>query len=422
MNPRRWSITGIAVALCCGLVLSGCGGGKKDPSTENPTAENQLSIDNFSLEQSNAQGKLWWKMKAKKASYTIDRKVAQVKDLAGELYQDGQVIMKLTAQTADVIQDGEKVTLRGDVTTTETRNQLVVVSQELEWQPNQDLLTISKGVRATHPKAQMTGDRGNYMSRQQRLELFDKIIAVAPAENIRLQTSYLLWNVDTANISGDKPVRIDRFKDGKQTEQVNADSISYNIDKQVAKLGGASKVKFNSIAYGVSGAIEQTMKVEANSATWEIQPNIVALQDKIRFDGTKPVLRVTSNTARWYIKQQLITASNALEIFDPAEQATFIANSGSLDLAKNTAVLNGNARGSSTRNQAKIQAEKITWDITTQQITGKGQIRYQQTDPVLKVNGAEALGKLQDQSVVITGNGKDFVETQIIPSPESPTK
>jgi LPS export ABC transporter protein LptC len=412
MNSCRWS-AGIATVLCCALVLSGCGGGKKDLSADSPATENQLSIDNFSLEQSNAQGKLWWKMKAKKASYTIDRKVAQVKDLAGELYQDGQVIMKLSAQSADVIQDGEKVTLRGDVTTTETRNQLVVVSQELEWQPNQDLLTISKGLRATHPKAQMTGERGTYISRQQRLELFDKIIAVAPAENIRLQTSYLLWDVATANISGNQPVRIDRFKEGKQIEQVNADSVSYNIDKQVAKLGGSSKVKFNSIAYGASGAIEQAIKVEANSATWEIQPNIVALQDKIRFDGTKPVIRVTSNNARWNIKQQLITASNALEIFDQAEQATFTANSGSLDLAKNMAVLNGNARGSSTRNQAKIQAEKITWDITTQQITGKGQIRYQQTDPTLKVNGAEALGKLQDQSVV---------ETQIIPSPESPTK
>jgi LPS export ABC transporter protein LptC len=421
MNSCRWS-AGIATVLCCALVLSGCGGGKKDLSADSPATENQLSIDNFSLEQSNAQGKLWWKMKAKKASYTIDRKVAQVKDLAGELYQDGQVIMKLSAQSADVIQDGEKVTLRGDVTTTETRNQLVVVSQELEWQPNQDLLTISKGLRATHPKAQMTGERGTYISRQQRLELFDKIIAVAPAENIRLQTSYLLWDVATANISGNQPVRIDRFKEGKQIEQVNADSVSYNIDKQVAKLGGSSKVKFNSIAYGASGAIEQAIKVEANSATWEIQPNIVALQDKIRFDGTKPVIRVTSNNARWNIKQQLITASNALEIFDQAEQATFTANSGSLDLAKNMAVLNGNARGSSTRNQAKIQAEKITWDITTQQITGKGQIRYQQTDPTLKVNGAEALGKLQDQSVVVTGNGKDFVETQIIPSPESPTK
>jgi LPS export ABC transporter protein LptC len=417
-GSSHWPKSGIAIALVCGLILSGflngCGGGKKDPSADNPAAENKLSIDNFSLEQSNAQGKLWWKMKAKKASYTIDRKVAQVKDLAGELYQDGQVIMKLTAQTADVIQDGEKVTLRGDVTTTETRNQLVVVSQELEWQPNQDLLTISKGVRATHPKAQMTADRGTYISRQQRLELFDKIIAVAPAENIRLQTSYLTWDIDTANISGDKPVRIDRFKEGKQIEQVNADSISYNIDKQVAKLGGSSKVKFNSI--------EQAMKVEANSATWEIKTNIVSLQDKIRFDGTKPVMRVTSNSARWNIKQQLITASNALEIFDQAEQATFTANSGSLDLAKNTAILNGNARGSSTRNQAKIQAEKITWDITSQQITGKGQIRYQQTDPALKVNGAEALGKLQDQSVVVTGNGKDFVETLIIPSPESPTK
>jgi LPS export ABC transporter protein LptC len=411
MNPRRWPPTGITIALVCAVALNSCSSGKKEVAADNPATENRLSIDNFSLEQANAQGKLWWKMKAKQASYTIDRKVAQVKDLAGELYQDGQVIMKLTAKTADVIQDGEKVTLRGDVTTTEVRNQLVVVSQELEWQPNQDLLTISKGVRATQPQAQATADHGIYVSRQQRLELFDKIIAFAPAENIRLQTSYLLWQVDTANISGNQPVQIDRFKEGKSIEQVNADNINYNIEKQVAKLGSSSQVKFNSL--------EQAMKVEAHSATWEIQPNVVALQDKIRFDGTKPVLRVTANSARWQIKQQLITANSALEIFDQAEQATFTAAAGSLDLAKNIAVLSGNARGSSTQNQAKIQAEKITWDITSQQITGKGQIRYQQTDPAIKVNGAEAVGKLQDQSVVITGNGKDFVETQIIPSPAS---
>jgi LPS export ABC transporter protein LptC len=409
MDLSRWSIRGIVLALSCSLLMSGCGQGKKDPATDNPAAENKLTIDNFSLEQSNAQGKLWWKMKAKQATYTIDRKAAQVKDLAGELYQDGQVVMRLSAKTANVVQDGEKVLLQGDVTATETRNQLVVVSQELEWQPNQDLLTISKGIRATHPKAQAIADHGKYISRQQRLELFDKIAAVAPAENVRLQTTYLLWQVDTANISGNQAVQIDRFKEGKPIEQVTADSINYNIEKQVAKLGG--KVKFNSV--------EQAMKVEANSATWEIQPNIVALQDKIRFDGTKPILRVTANTARWNIKQQLITASSALEIYHQAEQATFTAASGSLNLAKNTAILNGSAKGFTTRNQAKLQAENITWDIDSQLLTGKGKVRYQQSDPALTVSGAEAQGKLQDQSVVVTGNGKDFVETQIIPTESS---
>jgi LPS export ABC transporter protein LptC len=409
MAISRWSTIGIALAIACGLAVGGCGSGKKEPATPEPTSENKLTIENFSLEQSDAQGKLWWKMKAKQATYTIDRKVAQVKDLAGELYQDGQVVMRLTAKTANMVQDGEKVTLLGDVTATETRNQLVVISQELEWEPNKDLVTISKGVRANHPKAQVTGDRGTYVSRQQRLELFDKILAVAPAENVRLQTTYLLWQVDAATISSNQPVQIDRFKDGKPIEQVTATNINYNIDKQVAKLGG--NVKFNSLA--------QAMKVEASNATWEVKANIVALQDKIRFDGTKPIMRVTANSARWNINQQLITASSALEIFHPAEQATFTANSGSLNLAKNTATLTGNAKGITTRNQAKLQAENITWNIDSQLLVGQGKVRYQQTNPAMTVSGSEAQGKLQDQSVVISGNGKDFVETQIIPTEAS---
>jgi LPS export ABC transporter protein LptC len=414
MDVSRWTRLVSLVLVIGGLTIA-CGQQKKDAG-KNTASENTLSIDNFSLEQANPDGQLWWKLQAKQANYTIDRKIAKVQDLSGELYQDGKVVMRLSAKTADVEQDGEKVLLRGDVTANETRNQLVVVSQELEWRPNEDLLTISKNIKATHPKAQVTGDRGKYISRQQKLEMFDKIVAVMPSENVKLQTTYLIWQVDTGKITGDQAVQVDRFKENQPVEHVDADNIAYDIEGQIANLGSkaGSKVKFNSI--------EQAMKVEASSATWAVKTNIVTLQNQIRFDGTKPILQVTASSANWNINKQLITVSNALEIFHQAEQATFNAASGSLDLAKNIAILSGGARGFSTRNKAKLQADNITWNIDSQQLDAKGKVRYQQTEPALVVSGATALGKLQDQSVIVSGNGKDLVETQIVPSEASTSK
>jgi LPS export ABC transporter protein LptC len=414
MDVSRWTRLVSLVLVIGGLTIS-CGQQKKDTG-KNTATENTLSIDNFSLEQANPDGQLWWKLQAKQANYTIDRKIAKVKDLSGELYQDGKVVMRLSAKTADVEQDGEKVLLRGDVTANETRNQLVVVSQELEWRPNEDLLTISKNIKATHPKAQATGDRGKYISRQQKLEMFDKIVAVMPSENVKLQTTYLLWQVDTAQISSDQAVQVDRFKENQPVEHVDADNIAYDIEGQIAKLGSkaGSKVKFNSI--------EQAMKVEASNASWAVKTNIVTLQNQIRFDGTKPILQVTASSANWNINKQLITVSSALEIYHQAEQATFNAASGSLNLSKNIATLNGGARGFSTRNKAKLQADNITWNIDSQQLDAQGKVRYQQTEPALVVSGATALGKLQDQSVIVSGNGKDLVETQIVPSEASTSK
>jgi LPS export ABC transporter protein LptC len=405
MDLRRW----LLVFALFGIALGGCTGKTKSTNPQD-VQDNRLSIDNFSLEQSNRNGQLWWRLKAKQATYTIDKKIAKVSDLAGELYQDGQVVMRLTAKTADVEQDGERVLLRGDVTATETRNQLVVISQELEWQAAKDLLTIRKNISANNPQVRATAQRGEYTSRQQRLEMFDQIVALVPAESLRLKTDYLLWQVDRKNISSNKSLLAERFRDNKLVERVEADRVSYNLERRVAEV--SSNLRFNSLA--------QSMQVTANSGTWDVAKESIALRDKIRFEGTEPPLQITANLARWNIPQQTITASNALEILYVREQANFKANQGNIDLKNNVATLTGSAQGTSTKNQANLRADSITWAIDSQQITGRGGVRYQQSNPKLVLTGSEGVGKLQDQNVVVTGNSRQLVETEIIPPPASP--
>ncbi len=360
------------------MVLVACSASPtKAPVSKNQ--ENKLTINNFSVEQSDPSGKLWWRLKANQAVYTVDRKIAKVTGLTGELYQDNQVVLKLSAKAADVEQDGQKILLRGDVTAKETRNTLVVASQELEWRPTEDLLTISKNVRVNHPKVQAQGDRGKYVSRQQRLEMFDRIVAWAPEQNVRLQTNYLQWQVDAQKITGNKPVQIEHYRDQLLLEKVNANQLTYSLDQQT-----------------------------------------VQLQDKVQFQSVKPPITFTAGSARWQFQQQLITATDSLQIIHKQEQANFTANNGSIDLSKNVATLTGNAQGVATRNQAKLRADRLTWQIDNQQIVGTGNVRYQQQEPTLTLTGVKGVGKLQDQSVVVTGNSQQLVETQIVPT-DAPT-
>jgi LPS export ABC transporter protein LptC len=405
MDLRRW----LLIFILCGIALSGCAG-KNKTVQPNEAQDNRLTIDNFSLEQSNSKGQLWWRLKAKQATYTIDKKIAKVSDLAGELYQDGQMVMRLTAKTADVEQDGERVLLRGDVTATETRNKLVVTSQELEWQAAKDLLTIRKNVNANNPQVRATAQRGEYTSRQQRLEMFDQIVATVPAEFLRIKTDYLRWQVDLKTISSDKSLLAERFRNDKLAERVEANQVSYDLERRVAEVSG--NLRFNSLV--------QSMQVKANGGTWDVAKESIALRDKIRFEGTEPPLQITANLARWNIPQQTISASNALEILYVREQANFKANQGNIDLKNNVANLSGNAQGTSTKNQANLRADSITWAINSQQITGRGGVRYQQINPKLVLTGSEGIGKLQDQNVVVTGSSRQLVETEIIPPATSP--
>ena len=78
----------------------------------------------------------------------------------GDFYQDGQIVLHVTAKVGEVEQAGEKVILRGDVVTKETRNQLTLIGQEVEWQPKADLLIIRDKVQANQPKFQVNAHYG----------------------------------------------------------------------------------------------------------------------------------------------------------------------------------------------------------------------------------------------------------------------
>lgn len=367
----------ISVILTIAMLGIGSCRSPKQPQpspTPTTTIEPKLELDNLSFEQVDKQGKPLWKVRAKRGVYTPDRKRAKVTNLDGELYQDGKIIMRIAAKTGEVQQEGEKVILRGDVVTTETRNNLILIGQEVEWLPKADLLMIRDRVQANQPKFQVNANEGKYFTRKQQMDLSGKITVLSSDPRLAMQTEHLLWQVKDRTVIGDRFTQIQRYQGNQITAKVTANRFSTALDRQ-----------------------------------------IINLQGKVQLNAINPLIQVNGESFVWNLQREIVTADRPLTILHQQQAVTFNANAGELDLQASTATLTGNARGVATRNQAKLGADRLFWQIASQQIVGTGNVVYQQISPLIKFTGTRGVGKLQDQSIVVSSDSKQRVQTEFIP-------
>ena len=358
------------------LGIGSCRAPKKPQPSPTPTTtiEPKLELENLSFEQVDKQGKPLWKVRAKQGVYTPDRKRAKVTNLDGELYQDGKIIMRIAAKTGEVQQEGEKVILRGDVVTKETRNNLILTGQEVQWLPKADLLIIRDRVQANQPKFQVNANEGKYLTRKQQMDLSGKITVLSSDPRLAMQTEHLLWQVKDRTVIGDRSTQIQRYQGNQITATVTANSFSTALDLQ-----------------------------------------IINLQGKVQLNAINPLIQVNGESFVWNLEREIVTADRPLTILHQQQAVTFNANAGELDLKASTATLTGNARGVATRNQAKLGADRLFWQIASQQIVGTGNVVYQQISPLIKFTGTRGVGKLQDQSIVVSSDSKQRVQTEFIP-------
>jgi LPS export ABC transporter protein LptC len=357
------------------LGIGSCRPFAKPQTSPTPSpVEAKLELDNLSFEQVDKQGKPWWKVRAQHGVYSPNKKRAKVTNLEGDLYQDGQIILHVTAKAGEIEQEGEKVVLRGDVVTKETRNDLILIGQEVEWQPKLDLLTIRDRVQANQPKFQANANQGKYLSRKQQMDLSGKITTFSKDPQLAMQTEHFTWFVKDKKVIGDQPTQIQRYQGNQITARAVANGFSTAIDSK-----------------------------------------IVTLQGKVQLNATKPLIQVNGESFNWNLDREIVVADRPLTIVHQQEAVTFNANSGELNLKGSIATLTGNARGLATRNQAKLRADRLVWEITSQQLIGTGNVVYQQTDPVIKFTGTRSIGNLQDQSIVVSSDGKQQVRTEFIP-------
>jgi len=367
----------LALGVVILILTVGCRSGNRaaDKLAQDSSAAQQidtnLTFNNITIEQPDEKGQTLWKVKAKQAIYTPDKAIAKVKGPYGQLYQDGKPIYKIQANEGEVRKDGDRIFLKGSVVATDIRSGAVLQGEEMEWRPKRDTLVIRKNLRGTHPQLKMSADQATVFNRQRRVELLGHVVAIATDPALQMQGEMLVWKMDKKTITSDLPIQIQRLKGKQVTDNATSD------------------------------------KADVDLAT-----KIVHLKQNARLILSDPAMRVTGNSLIWSLGDQILTADQPVTVFQQEQQVTLTADQGKMELTPKIAYLTGNVHANGQRNQSRLTSNMLTWNISTQNIVAEGNVVYDQINPTVNLKGPRAIGKLQNQTIVVNGGR---VVTEFIP-------
>lgn len=337
--------------------------------------QGSLVFNDVTLEQADPQGHPLWKVKAKQAIYSKDKKNAQVQSPIGDLFQDGKIVLKITAQSGEVQEDGQKILLKGQIVATDPRNGAVFRGNEAEWRPKEDLMLARNNLTGTHENTDVSAKEGRYFSRKQEIELFGQVVGRSKDPALQMKTEHLIWQIPQHLFLGDQHIEIDKYKGAIVNEQAVGNQSEVNLSTKIAILKQNAEL----------ASIDPPVQIASNSFVWNLNTHIVVSDQPVR-------------------------------MFHRQEQVTVTANQGQIDLERKVAFAIGGAQGFASRNQAKLYADQITWDIPTQQLQADGSVIYQQVNPPLHLSGPKAFGKIQDQTIVVSSSSSGSrVVTEIVP-------
>lgn len=332
--------------------------------------ESNLTFNDVTLEQANEQGKPVWKVKAKAAVYSQDKKIAQLKSPNGELFQDGKSVYQIAGQQGEIQQDGKRLFLKGQIVATDPQNGLVLRGNELEWRPQEDLLIVRNQLTGTHRQVQVVAQEARAFSRAHRIELQGRVVANATDPTLQLRTEHLIWQIKEQRLIGDRPLQIDRYKAKKITDRATA-----------------------------------------NQGEVGLKTKIVTLRQNAQLALLDPPMQVASNQLSWNLNTETLTANQPLRIVHHKEQMTATAKQGRMDLQKEIVYLNGDVYAVGQRRQ-QLNSKTLTWYVPSKLVEAQGDVFYRQVEPPVSFTGQKAVGKLQSQSIVVSGGR---VVTNIIP-------
>lgn len=368
----------INLLFLCFLLVS-CQGNKQSVEQNNNSQfkkqiEQGLILFNSTLEQSNAQGEILWRLHTGKITYSTDKKTAQLEKLTANLFEDDVLILQISAEQGELRNDGKEIYLEKNIIVVDPRNKAELRGEEVVWFPEEDVMTMTgkEKIKGNHAELTVEAKQAKYNTKTQVLELEQEIIATTKKPSIQLKTEHLYWELEKNQVIGNKPLDVIRYEEEVVTDRLKGDKINVDLNKDVAILTG-----------------------------------------KIEYRSVEPLLQASGSKIIWsYVKKE-IESPQAITLIQPQEGTTMTANQGKFNLLTNQANLQGGIHGQNSKNQAQLYADSLNWDLDSQQINAQGNVYYQQSEPDLQVSGKKAEGNLATKNIVVQGYPKSQVSTTI---------
>ncbi|NMF85423.1 LPS export ABC transporter periplasmic protein LptC [Nodosilinea sp. P-1105] len=349
-----------------------------DLTEDSEVTEPGLTLRDVTLEQPDEEGNPMWRVKGDEVTYSPDLQIAYIVRPDGQLFQDGEAIYEVTADTGEVQENGRVIFLRGNIVATGIKNNAILRGNELEWRPDEDRLVIRNQITGSHPQLRASAQEARVYNRDNRMELLGQVVASTVVEDprqepwLKLQAEELVWHWEEERIDSPQPLRVEQFKNN---------SIS-------------------DVIVGQRGAVD-------------LADALVTLRGQVAMDMLEMPLRVTSDAVDWQVETELVTINQPLTVVHPEAQVRVTARRGRMNLADEVVYLSQDVVAIGQENQSRLTTDNLTWTVNDQVLVAEGRVNYRQVNPTINLNGPRAVGRLDQQTVVVDGGG---VVTEIVPN------
>ncbi len=342
--------------------------------TQTPRSESQLSLSGTTIEESDENGQIIWKIRAKQLDYSPDRKVAKLEGLTGDLFENGKIVLQVSAAKGEVERDAEKIILKEKVIATDTRTQAIIKSELAQWYPQKNLLVIPEKLTGDRPDISISAQTGTYETKLQKLNLKGNVIANHKNPRLQLKTEELAWEIAQQQINSDRPIEIWRYQ-GKTI-----------VDRLV---GDRSRIS--------------------------LKDTLAVIENNVKLKSLKPNLEITTDILAWNYTTRLVVADKTVQIYDRTKNITLIGDRGQVDLERSIATLRNSTQAIDRRQSSQLYANNLVWYFDKNTLEAVGNIKYQQERPKMTLIGDRAVGNLKSNQIIVTSKQGKQVETKIIP-------
>ena len=183
------------------------------------------------------------------------------------------------------------------------------------------------------------------------------------------------------------------------------------MDKELVTSDRPTQVQRNQGDQAIDQA--ESKQAEANLAS-----KVITLKQDADLVLSDPPLKVDSNLLVWDLVKKTLTSPQPVTILQRQQQITATADQGRMDLEPKIGHLTGNVNAIDPQNQSHLIADRLIWNMPTQQMNAEGNISYRQADPPATLQGDRAVGRLDQKTIVVSGGadgGDGRVVTEIIP-------
>ena len=128
------------------------------------------NLENITLTEFDANGKLLWEIYAKRADYRQDTKIADVEAVKGKFYRNGEPLIEATGDKGTINQASKEISLVGNIKAIAIQEKIDMLADRMDWKSEEDVLKATGNVRIDKP--------------DEKIKMIGKELTAKPSTNI----------------------------------------------------------------------------------------------------------------------------------------------------------------------------------------------------------------------------------------------